>query len=281
MKKVIVYIITLLLCIFSTMAFASDKPEPSQKVILFYSTSDSILQCQNSDEDIAKGTIEFEELLHKQYSKRFIVQEIRQLQKNNMTIDDYKAIPHHNQQLFIVNIEFAGEGVGVDHYQNGYGAQTAGAYKTAQIHLIESTVNIEDNCIYSYDYGVVGYGSGTFAVSGIIFATETNPRKIAKNAVRAAIQNACSLNKSINKYTNPQAYQNEIDRFTGNFKTKHSEQLSQRQRILAFEEWCKKDPEDLTRSSMLEGLQYLKDPVAKEAYIDYFIQAGIYCEEEK
>ncbi|MBQ5745800.1 MAG: hypothetical protein IIV84_02345, partial [Selenomonadales bacterium] len=87
--------------------------------------------------------------------------------------------------------------------------------------------------------------------------------------------------KSINKYTNPHAYQNEIDRFTGNFKTKHSEQLSQRQRILAFEEWCKKDPEDLTRSSMLEGLQYLEDPVAKEAYIDYFIQAGIYCEEEK
>ena len=76
MMKKLVLLFCFIMLAFNTV-YAATTPEPTKKVVLFYRVPDTILQCQNADEDIVAGAAELEKELKNHYSKRFIVQEIR------------------------------------------------------------------------------------------------------------------------------------------------------------------------------------------------------------
>lgn len=287
MKKVFIVFLAVLLCLIGVVASAAEAPTPTQKIVLFYRVDDALLACQNSAEDIEKGRVEFEKLLAKYYGKRFVVQEIRQNPDEEMTLEEYKKIIKFNQKPFIVIMEAAGEGTGVDSYQNAYGAKTQGAYKTFKIHIKEFAPNKNNNGFNSYDYGVLSYGSGTFSVGQMIFATDTNPRKIAKKAVDAVLYTVCRIDDDINKFAYPTAYQMEVERFNGVFDSHVAANEAKLKRAEAFETWCKQKIEEETEETMKKTYSDLLNLFQnssldqKMIYIDSYIKAGLYSENIK
>lgn len=284
MKKVFTVFLAVLLCLVGVVASAAEAPTPTQKIVLFYRADDALLACQNSAEDIEKGRVEFEKLLAKYYGKRFIVQEIRQNPDEEMTLDEYKQIIKFNQKPFIVIMEAAGEGTSVDHYQNAFGAQKSGAYKTFKIHIKEFSPNKNNNGFNSYDYGVLSYGSGTFTFEGMVFAQDTNPRKIAKKAVNAVLYTVCRIDDEINKYAYPTKYQMEIERFNGVFDSFVAVNDAKNKRAEAFENWCKQKMEEETEEVMKKTYSDLLNLFQnssldqKMIYIDSYVKSGLYSE---
>lgn len=259
--------------------YAATIPEPTKKVVLFYRVPDTILQCQNADEDIVAGAAELEKELKNHYSKRFIVQEIRKAPEEKMLPDGYKALIKPNQIPLIVTIDLEGQGSNVDYYQNAFGAKSAGVSQTVNVHLVEALPASNNNSFAWIDYGVQAYGAGTFAIGRDIFAAQTDPRKNVKNAVRGCFRDACKLNESINKYANPAAYEKEVNRFTGNFEAVVAADQKTNSvalgKIKKFEDWCKADK---MRESYLIGLNGFTNINQKIIFIDQMIKMGVYKE---
>ncbi len=277
MKKLFLLFCFIMLA-FNTV-YAATIPEPTKKVVLFYRVPDTILQCQNADEDIVAGAAELEKELKNHYSKRFIVQEIRKAPEEKMLPDGYKALIKPNQIPLIVTIDLEGQGSNVDYYQNAFGAKSAGVSQTVNVHLVEALPASNNNSFAWIDYGVQAYGAGTFAIGRDIFAAQTDPRKNVKNAVRGCFRDACKLNESINKYANPAAYEKEVNRFTGNFEAVVAADQKTNSvalgKIKKFEDWCKADK---MRESYLIGLNGFTNINQKIIFIDQMIKMGVYKE---
>ena len=277
MKKLFLLFCFIMLA-FNTV-YAATIPEPTKKVVLFYRVPDTILQSQNADEDIVAGAAELEKELKNHYSKRFIVQEVRKAPEEKMLPDGYQALIKPNQIPLIVTIDLEGQGSNVDYYQNAFGAKSAGVSQTVNVHLVEALPASNNNSFAWIDYGVQAYGAGTFAIGRDIFATQTDPRKNVKNAVRGCFRDACKLNESINKYANPAAYEKEVNRFTGNFEAVVAADQKTNSvalgKIKKFEDWCKADK---MRESYLIGLNGFTNINQKILFIDQMIKMGVYKE---
>ena len=296
MKKIL-----LLLCLCLTLSSAdclaaSPAPKPTQRVFLFYKVADTILQCQNADEDMIAGTEELEKELLSHYGKRFIVQDIKRspLDFNTNPAGYRERYPDIkiSQKILIVKIELEGEGTSSQMYQNAYGAKTVGIAPTINVHLLESISDTgegygeqhaDSEAFYSHDYGTQSYGAGTFAVGRQVYAAQTDPRKNVKNAVRASFRDACDFNQNINKYAAPAAYESELNRFTGNFKVQmiafNKQYAPQLAKIKKFAEWCNADA---TRKEHWTAMTFFYNsggPNNAVMYIDKMIEAGLYKEE--
>lgn len=216
MKRII--LIFLALIAFTSNCFAS-APKPIQKVVLFYMVKDEALQCQNSNEDMLAGKEELEKELTDHYNNRFIVQGIERVPVGTIwTVQECFSKVKPNQLPFFIAIALDGQDQTEEHYQNAFGAQKTGVAPAIKVHLMEAIPDLEKNGFYQFDYGVQSYSAGTYAIGQNIYATQTDPRKNAKNAIRASFRDACKFNDSINKYANPKGYEKEYNRFTGNFK---------------------------------------------------------------
>ncbi|MEG1727151.1 MAG: hypothetical protein RR321_04455 [Acidaminococcaceae bacterium] len=278
MKKILLLVLSLMML--SGICFA-DAPEPTKKVVLFFKSSDVILQVQNDEEDIAKGKIELEEELKTHYSKRFIVDEVK-----FMPIDEYHLTQEYydmvkpNQTPFIVTMELGGEGTSASQYQNAFGATATGVAPTVYVQLIELIADKSTGMLYQFDYGMQSYGAGTYSVGRYIYAAEENPRKNTKNSVRAVFRDACKYNDKINKYANPRAYEHEYNRFTGKFKedTMAAEKINAPYiaRIKKFEAWC--NEKDANKVYLESINAFGNNILAKISYIDVLINMGIYKE---
>ena len=277
MMKKILLLTAMLVFALCTAVDAADFT-PTKKVVLFYRVSDAILQAQNSDEDMAKGMLEFEKELRNHYGKRFVVQDIKRntYQPTNDS-NFYKKLVKPNQQALIVEIVLAGETTTSTQYQNAYGAQKTGYAPAVNVHLSESLPRLNGNGYATIDYGVKTYSSGTFTVGMNVYATETNPRKNVKNAVRASFRDACVMNEQINKYTNPAGYEMEKARFEGDFEGFEALYVKQYgtaiAEIQAFVEWCKKDPMYKNWIPILDTLPNIEQKIA---YINEMKRLGYY-----
>lgn len=259
---------------------AAATPKQSKKVVLFYNVSDSAIQCQNSDENMVSGTKELEKELVDHYSKRFVVQGIQRTPQGVLlSASEYFSKVRPNQLPFIIKIDLEGQGQSTTLYQNAFGAQKVGISPSTKVHLIEVVPNADDNNFYKYDYGIKSYSAGTVAIGRDIFVVQPDPRKNTKNSIRGCFRDACEFNESINKYANPAAYEQEYNRFTGNFKplTFALEKVNAdaTTKIEKFKSWCNADE---SRKAFLAPLDIFSNTSLKINYINNLIKLGAYKE---
>lgn len=278
MMKKIFLLTACLLFILCSMVSAADI-QPTKKVVLFYRVSDAILQAQNSDEDILRGQEELEKELKNHYGKRFIVQDIQRNTYEPTNPPFYQSLIKPNQTPFLISIELVGEGVSVDHYQNAFGAQTSGYAPSISVHLIEAMPSNDGIHFIPFDYGVQSYSAGTFSYGMGVYATQTDPRKNVKNAVRASFRDACKYNDKINKYVDPFGEKMELARYTGDFE-KGQELYRQKyapalDKIKKFEAWCNADT---TRQPHLSAINSFPSIDSKMIYINQLEKMGVYKE---
>lgn len=270
------FMLTAILLLFSATCLSAAFT-PTKKIVLFYNFSDTILKAQNAEEDIIAGQKELEKELQNHYSKRFIVERIAPCPKGSTSPSDYKALVSPSQTPFIVKIELEGTGTQIDQYQNAYGAQATGLSPTVNVHLTETIVNDDGSKFFSIDYGAQQYGAGTFAIGRDIFVAQKDPRKNTKNAVRGCFRDACKLNESINKYADPGAYQREINRFSGNFKSIEEQDKkiieATNEEINKFKDWCSLDPKRKMYADPLKNMTSLKQ---KAVYINMLKKMNVY-----
>lgn len=237
----------------NSLCFAEDENK-LMRVELIYKVPESILLSQNKDENIQEGQKEFETYLKGKYSKRFDIRKIeRQKFEETHTPAEYlqKVQPLETPLLVIINLE--GTGTSVDHYQNAFGAKVDGVAPSVFVRVKEIVIDRKTGTYDGMDYGRQEYTAGTIAWGRDVYAVNTNPRTNVKNAVKAAINDVCRIDKSINKYANPTKYQKEIDRYYGRFEKinkaekqealeKEQKEAPDRARVAKFLEWAKKQP---------------------------------------
>lgn len=290
MKKVILAILFVFFALQSVCSAAA--PTPTKKVFLFYMVSDEILKCQNAEEDMVEGSKELEKELISHYNKRFLVQGAKRLIPNKplSNAENRRAVftglfneVSDGQTPLVVGIALKGQGETSTLYQNAYGAKKVGVAPSIDVRLIE--IIPDQNNYYHYDYGVQSYSAGTFAVGMHIFAAQEDPRKNTKNAIRASFRDACKFDESINKYSNPAAYKQELNRFSGNFKAgaedKEKHYANANIKIEKFIAWCNTEDENKDlRQAMLRMMNAIYPTIdAKIGYINNLIQAGMYKEQ--
>jgi hypothetical protein len=135
---------------------------------------------------------------------------------------------------------------------------------------------------YYYDYGIQSYGAGTFAVGRYVYTAEKDPRKNTKNAVRGVFRDACKFNDKINKYADSKAYENEYNRFTGNFKAGAIEKgkvlAPLKAKIEKFITWCNQN--EAQKVYLVSFNTFGDNLKMKSNYIEALKNMGIYKEED-
>ncbi|WP_405380117.1 PDZ domain-containing protein [Phascolarctobacterium sp.] len=218
MKKLYCFLLFLILSVFTSACLAKDF-EPNKHIVLIYKVPDTVLLCQNSNEDMTKGTIEFEKELKNHYGKRFIVEGIKRLPVlPRLGASDYISMVNINQEPFVLSLEIIGTGVKTVTYQNMFGGTISSNVPTLKMKRSEYIVSREDNAIYGVEYNEVEYHSDTMAI-GRQIAYNTDTRKNTKNCIRGYIRDYSTYQgDKINKYADPNAYEDYNDSFAGNFK---------------------------------------------------------------
>ncbi|MEG1915014.1 MAG: hypothetical protein RR089_08125, partial [Acidaminococcaceae bacterium] len=109
---------------------------------------------------------------------------------------------------------------------------------------------------------------------------EKDPRKNTKNAVRGVFRDACKYNDKINKYANPAVYENELARFTGDFKKaaqiKKAAQAPLIAKIEKFETWC--NASDANKVYLASLNTFGSNLEMKVNFINTLTQMGVYKE---
>lgn len=215
MKKIIL----LVLSFFVLCATCLAAPAPNKHIVLMYKVPNSILMCQNSNEDMVAGAQEFEKELKNHYSNRFIVDGVKRLPlEPKMRASEYLAMVKANQIPFILVLQITGTGNKTVTYSNMFGGTISTIVPTIKIKRNENIVDRLDNAIYGVDYNEVEYNSNTMAVGREIYSN-TDIRKNTKNCIRGYIRDYCMYQgDKINKYADPGAYSNYTDSYGGNFK---------------------------------------------------------------
>lgn len=194
-------------------------PSPSKHIVLIYKVPDTILMCQNSNEDMVAGAHEFETELKNHYGNRFIVDSVKHLPlEPKLGTDEYLAMVKPNQTPFILTLDLLGSGAQTVTYQNAFGATISSNIPTIKVKRDEYIVDRKDMAIYNVSYPVVEYSPNTMAV-GREIVSNTDIRKNTKNAVRGCIRDGCAYQgDKINKYADPANYSTYMETYTGNFK---------------------------------------------------------------
>lgn len=217
MKKFRV-VLFLLCCLFSQIVFAAEQAK-KLPVCLIYKVADTVLQCQNKEEDMVAGQKEFEAELLKNYSKRFDVREMKHISdKESYKPQEYVAMARPDETPLMVWVVLEGTGVSVDHYQNAFGAKVDGVAPSTFVQVQEGIIDRDTNAFSGWNYGTREYTEGTFSVGRVVAAVDTDPRKNAENAIKAALKEVCSPNTEINKYTDPTGYEIAQALYQGDFK---------------------------------------------------------------
>lgn len=221
MKKLFC-LITIFLCLFSLSAsYAEDAPEFTKKdAYIFYEVSDQILMCQNKQEDMVKGTAEFEKTLLKHYKKRF---NVIGFERTYMLIGaDEKFPAEEKKKIFdkaqhalpiLIKIDLLGNSTATDTYQNTFGAKKTITVPTTTIGYAELFGSPADNAFWGH-YIVEDYRPGTYSILGELFANNVEPRKLTKTCLEAFIRDMNKYNPP-NKYTDPQGYNDYWAIYTG------------------------------------------------------------------
>lgn len=280
-------IVLLLCCLFSQIGFAAE-PAKKMPVCLIYKVADTILQCQNKEEDMVAGQKEFEAELLKNYSKRFDVREMKHVNaKESHKPQEYIAMAKPDETPLLVWVALEGTGVSVDHYQNAFGAKVDGVAPSTFVSVQEGTIDRNNLTLSGWNYGTREYTEGTFSVGRVVAAVETDPRRNTKNAVKAALKDVCALTPGINKYTNPEMYAIDQYRFQGDFK-KASELNQQRKaaqdakaaplraRVDKFINYVHNHPE-LGITNLVDANR--NDLSLMNEFMETYIKMGVYKEE--
>lgn len=214
--------------IFSLVAFSISLAgdfTPSKHVVLFYRVPDTVLSCQNGNEDLEKGRVSFEKMMVSQYSKRFIVDAICPAPENRQNAKTYVDLVKTGEIPLYVEINLTGQHTISQKYQNVFGAKTTGYAPAVDLNISE-WIAYPNGEFHGYGPWQLWWSPGTVSMGMGMIMTENNARKNTKNAIRWIVETACTFNdKGLNKYTNPEAYENEKIRFLGD-----------------FEKWAKKEP---------------------------------------
>lgn len=280
-------IVLLLCCLFSQIGFAA---EPAKKlpVCLIYKVADTILQCQNKEEDMVAGQKEFEAELLKNYSKRFDVREMKHVNaKESRKPQEYIAMAKPDETPLLVWVALEGTGVSVDHYQNAFGAKVDGVAPSTFVSIQEGTIDRNNLTLSGWNYGTREYTEGTFSVGRVVAAVETDPRKNAKNAIKAALKEVCSPNTEINKYADPTGYEIEQARFQGDFKkvdelrdqrkaAQDAKEAPLRARVDKFINYVHNHPE-LGITNLVDANR--NDLSLMNEFMETYIKMGVYKEE--
>lgn len=212
----IILIITIFLMNICNVVFADELPIPINKVVIFYRVDDTVLQAQNANGDMVKGMIELEEEIKDCYSNRFIIAAIKRDNINSDFPYDYQPTIKANQKPLVINYKLTGEGVKKYIFHNAYGTIYTGYAPSVDVACSEMLPSSDGMKFHKYDYGEYVYSAGVSTYKTDIWAKETDPRKNAKNAIKSVMRKVCSF-KRINKYTNPNDYKLETNRYLGNF----------------------------------------------------------------
>lgn len=286
MKKIRVVFI-LLCCLFSQIGFAAEQAKKFP-VCLIYKVADTILKCQNKEEDMVAGQKEFEADLLKNYSKRFDVREMKHVDAKEIhKPQEYIAMAKPDETPLLVWVSLEGTGVSVDHYQNAFGAKVDGVAPSTFVKIQEGTIDRNSLTLSGWNYGTREYTEGTFSVGRVVAAVDTDPRKNAKNAIKAALKEVCSPDPDINKYTDPTGYEIEQARFHGDFKkvnelknqskaAQDAKEAPMRARVDKFVAYVHNHP-DLGITNLVDANR--NDLSIMKYMIDMYTTMGLYKEE--
>jgi len=202
-------------------------PKPTKRIFLFYKVSDAVLMCQNSDDDMEKGKVEFEKELSNHYSKRFIVDGVKYLpEQPRLSAEEYLAMVKQNETPFILMLKLNGTGTTTATFQNMFGATKSVVLPTIKIIRNEYVVDRADHSIYGVAYGEAEYHSNAMAAGGNIYSN-TDTRKTTKNGIRGYLRDySIYQGDRINKYADMDKFNAYNDAYTGNFKKRDIELLA-------------------------------------------------------
>lgn len=199
--------------------YAADSTS-NKHVVVFYRVPETVISCQRSDGDLVKGQKEFENMLKKNYSKRFIVERIQKAPDEDLSASQILELAGSGNIPILLKITLTGQHTISQTWQNAFGAQTTGYAPAIDMTVWEGTVDKDDISIYGYGPISLYWSPGTYSLLGEIF-TSTDARVNTKNAIKWLVKSINSkqyLDPHINQYTNPEAYEIAKAMYLGDFK---------------------------------------------------------------
>ena len=219
-KRIILLFISLLILSLSGTVMANEK----QAVTIFYCVDDTILQAQNSKEDVEKGKVEFEKVFLDNFNKRFDIKGVKRIHKIETTADlkydrdQLYNIPA-NQIPVIVELKVTGIGTETDTYQNVFGAKSNVTVPTVNIHYTEhlgERITGHRYIFKTFD-GDFSYRPQSYALGSDLYVANKDDRTLVKNCVRGLIRDIGNFNPP-NKYAYPDKYERYSHIYYGDYK---------------------------------------------------------------
>lgn len=230
MKKLVLLITMLFFSFAACTGYAAEKPPKFTKkdAFIFYKVPDQVLMCQNKNDDMIKGTEEFEDTIKDYYKKRF---NIVGLKRSFIALNAENKFPEkEKRQMFttaktasviMLEINPIGNGTATDTYQNAFGAKQQITVPTTRIQYIEYFGYEPANVLYQHDYGVQDYRPNTMAMFGKLWTRDMNARVLTKNCVEWYMRDVNKFNPP-NKYTAPKHYDYYMALYTGDINKIYS-----------------------------------------------------------
>ena len=212
MKRIILLFLSLLILSLSGTVMANEK----QAVTIFYCVDDTILQAQNSKENVEEGKIEFEKAFLDNFDKRFDINGVKRIHKIETTADlkydrdQLYNIPA-NQIPVIVELKVTGIGTETDTYQNAFGAKSNITVPNVKIHYTEylgERITGQRYMLKTVD-GDFSYRPQSYALGSDLYVANKDDRTLVKNCVRGLIRDIGKFNPP-NKY----AYRDKYERYS-------------------------------------------------------------------
>jgi len=219
-KRIVLLFLSLLVLSLSGTVMANEK----QAVTIFYCVDDTILQAQNSTEDVEKGKIEFENIFLENFDKRYDIKGVKRIHKIETTAalkydrDELYKLPA-NQVPVLVELKVTGLGTETDSYQNAFGAKSNITVPNVMIHYTEylgERITDQRYMLQTFD-GDFSYRPQSYALGRDLYVANKNDRTLVKNCVRGLIRDIGKFNPP-NKYAYPDKYERYSHIYYGDYK---------------------------------------------------------------
>jgi hypothetical protein len=219
-KRIVLLFLSLLILSLSGTVMANEK----QAVTIFYCVDDTILQAQNSKEDVEKGKVEFEKAFLDNFDKRFNINGVKRIHKIETSADlkydrdQLYNIPA-NQVPVLVEIKVTGLGTETDTYQNAFGAKSNITVPNVNIHYTEylgERITGHRYMFQTFDNDF-SYRPQSYALGRDLYVANKNDRTLVKNCVRGLIRDIGKFNPP-NKYAYPDKYERYSHIYYGDYK---------------------------------------------------------------
>ncbi|MBP2636017.1 MAG: hypothetical protein H6Q72_1924 [Firmicutes bacterium] len=220
MKRIVLLFLSLLILSLSGTVMANEK----QAVTIFYCVDDTILQAQNSKEDVEKGKVEFEKAFLDNFDKRFDINGVKRIHKIETSADlkydrdQLYNIPA-NQVPVLVELKVTGLGTETDTYQNAFGAKSNITVPNVNIHYTEylgERITGHRYMFQTFD-GDFSYRPQSYALGRDLYVANKDDRTLVKNCVRGLIRDIGKFNPP-NKYAYPDKYERYSHIYYGDYK---------------------------------------------------------------